>query len=99
MSYTWLSFWSGTSYCLEFSTTSKCHVARENLPCLVALFFFKDGSKCLWYKIILNYYNTEELDTNSNPEEKAIKSCWGFKIVGVSLRTTAHNSTSSMSII
>jgi len=32
-------------------------------------------------------------------EEKAIKRCWGFKIVGVSLRTTAHNSTSSMSII
>lgn len=63
------------------------------------LFFFKDGSKSLWYKIILNYYNTEELDTNSNPEEKAIKSCWGFKIVGLSLRTIAHNSTLSMSII
>ena len=37
MSYIWLSFCSGTSYCLEFSTTSNPHAARENLPRLVAL--------------------------------------------------------------
>ena len=30
MSYIWLSFCSGTSYCLEFSTTSNSHAAREN---------------------------------------------------------------------
>ena len=37
MSKIWLSFCSGTSYCLEFSTTSNFHAAHENLPCLVAL--------------------------------------------------------------
>ena len=37
MSYIWLSFCSGTSYCLEFSTISNSHAARENLPHLVAL--------------------------------------------------------------
>ena len=37
MSYIWLSFCSGTSYCLEFSTTSNSNAARENLPRLVAL--------------------------------------------------------------
>ena len=30
MSYIWLSFGSGTSYCLEFSTTSNSHAACEN---------------------------------------------------------------------
>ena len=37
MSYIWQSFCSGTSYCLEFSTSSNSHAARENLPHLVAL--------------------------------------------------------------
>ena len=37
MSYIWLRFCSGTSYCLEFSTTSNSHAPRENLPRLVAL--------------------------------------------------------------
>ena len=36
MSYIWLRFYSGTSYCLKFSTTPNSHVARENLPHLVA---------------------------------------------------------------
>ena len=37
MSYIWLSICSGTSYCLEFSTTSNPQAARENLSRLVAL--------------------------------------------------------------
>ena len=37
MSYIWLCFCSGTSYCVEFSTTSNPHAARKNFPRLVAL--------------------------------------------------------------
>ena len=37
MSYIWLIICSGTSYCLEFSTTSNPQAARENLSRLVAL--------------------------------------------------------------
>ena len=38
------------------------------------LFSFKDGSQCLWYKIILQYYNinTEELDTNRRKSNKKV---------------------------
>ena len=50
MSYIWLSFCSGTSYCLEFSTTSNSHAACESLPHLVAL-----CNPCVIHVIALQY--------------------------------------------
>ena len=57
MSYIWLSFCSGTSHYLEFSTTSNSHAARENLPHLVALWNLSEiwsGNAVEWEKTKAN---------------------------------------------